>query len=442
MLDLSSSKKITDARHWQSEINQLYHPTSDIEQDSQDIVYTCDNLNTTKFTPILLKEWFYLVKKDGFLVIDYLPNNICDWQELEENFYWLWKNKYEIIYHGPVTEVDLNQSSTKALNDFIKNKVTDTKIDKKTLLAAPTATHKYPATSQGRNRFICRKTASTKIEGDSIEKWSFGIITNGVRADWIENIINSIRKQRIPNYEIIICGTYFDRKENDCRYIPFNKRDDLGWITKKKNMICHNANFQNLCIIHDRMFFHDEWYSGIKKWGNCFETLAVPQLFIDTNERFGDWVCVKDFDITKCYDFFPLKGGYLEYYDWDNDIPGYAGITTIKKDILKNNGYNETVYWAQYDDILLHQDLSSKGYILRFNPDSITYSKTKSVVDFSWYHEYDPLKLGKLKNINLLMAISFYLLHILGIKRNSKIMSPFKSLLKKRKAIKTHQDKK
>ena len=83
-------------------------------------------------------------------------------------------------------------------------------------------------------RIICKKIESTKINGDSINKWTFGIVSNGLRKDWINLTIQSIRNQKIPQYEIIICGNYTGKKETDIKYIPFKERDDKGWITKKK----------------------------------------------------------------------------------------------------------------------------------------------------------------------------------------------------------------
>ena len=59
MLDFSLKPTIEGATHWSEEINQLYHPTAIFEQDSQDLVYAADNINITKFAPILLKEWFF-----------------------------------------------------------------------------------------------------------------------------------------------------------------------------------------------------------------------------------------------------------------------------------------------------------------------------------------------------------------------------------------------
>jgi len=424
------------------EINQLYHPVGIFHEESQEIVYSLDDLNSTKFVPILLKEWFFLLKIEGYLVIDYRPNKICDWQKLEENMWWLWKNKYEIIYHGPIHEKKINPSVREDIVGFINHqeKYFKNDLNSKTLLPKKIATKTQPDSVEGYLRFVCKKTSSGKIKTDTIESWTFGIITSGGREAWLENIIKSIRQQAIPNFEIIVCGTYFDRKEPNFRYIPFNRRDDKGWITKKKNIIAREAKFQNLCIMHDRIFLDKNWFSGIKKWGNCFEVMAVPQFFEGTKERFGDWVCNKGFSKETANDFIPLRGGYLEYKDWDIDVPTYAAITIIKKYIFEKNGFNETLYWNEYDDLLLHKSISSKGYILRMNPDAIVFSKTKSVFDLKWKHTFDPLKLGKLKNVSFFQKATAYLFHCFNIKKKNKALNWVKLFLKRRQQIKTHRD--
>ena len=122
MLDLSQTQKMEGATRWHAEINQLYHPTGELGQDSCALVYSCDVLNITKFVPILIKEWFYLVKPGGYLVIDYKPNKICDWRKLEKMLWWLWKGNYEILFHEAIGNLGLKGASEEKLCSFIRLK--------------------------------------------------------------------------------------------------------------------------------------------------------------------------------------------------------------------------------------------------------------------------------------------------------------------------------
>lgn len=317
-----------------SQINQLFHPTGELGQDSQEIVYSKDTVNATKFYPILLKEWFYLVKQGGFLVIDYKPNKqslplrgkILDFQKLEETMWWLWKGKYNILSHGEE-----------------QGKVS------------------LPKLGSGYTRFICQKLVSTKKDGDDINKWTFGIITKGERDDWLEEIIKSIKDQKIPNYEIIICGTYRDRKEKNFKYIPFFERDDRAWITKKKNLIAKEAKYENICIIHDRIVFDKNWFVGMKKYGNCFDVLCNQQTLKDKGIRTGDWLT---------YGYGKLGSPYgisqLRYNDWDYYIYMGGQLSILKKSIWEVCPWNETLYWGE-EDVELSFRFRDLGHLIRFN---------------------------------------------------------------------------
>src|SRR3990167_1828686 len=105
ILDLSNKPKVKGAKYFSAPINQLYHPLSNFPSDSQDIVYARDSFGIERFTPILLKEWFNLTAENGHLIIDY--TNI-DFQKLEKDMWWLWKNQYDIKYHGLISSNDLN----------------------------------------------------------------------------------------------------------------------------------------------------------------------------------------------------------------------------------------------------------------------------------------------------------------------------------------------
>lgn len=356
MLDVSTNKKIKDCKHWSAKINQLYHPTGCFSQDVFNIVYSYGNINTTKFSPILLKEWFFLLKKDGYLVIDYLPDKKYNWGKLEAEMWWLWKGKYEIVFHGQIDEAKTVSQSKSSIEKFIEEKKSENRQGKDVFIQNQTKTNSY-------YRFVCCKQKSTIHKTDSIDKWTFGIITNGKRKEWLEKIIRSIRDQDIPEYEIIVCGNYFDRKEKDFKYLPFFQRDNLGWITKKKNLIVKAAKYENLCIIHDRIYFSNNWFKGMKKWGNCFEHLACMQYFGKT--RLNDWqlhekINQKEFTFTS----------FMDYRDWDKNVIQSGQLHIFKKRIAAQELWNESYFWKMPEDIRISEDLNNRGYLLRINPDA------------------------------------------------------------------------
>ena len=83
--------------------------------------------------------------------------------------------------------------------------------------------------------------------------FSFGIITNGDNDNYINQIIDSIEVQNIPNYEIIIVGATKVSRVNTT-IIPFDESVKAMWITKKKNLITLNAKYENLVFLHDYIY--------------------------------------------------------------------------------------------------------------------------------------------------------------------------------------------
>lgn len=395
-LDLSSKKKIVDSLHWSGTIDQLYHPTGIFQQDSFDAVYSARDISTTKFIPILLKEWFFLLRKGGYLVIDYQPSGICNWKKLEETMWWLWKDEYEIIYHGTINQREVTNLSNSKLKELINyyESYYSKKINGNSLLPEPLKVQRNPESKNSFLRFVCKKIETTKLPKDDIGKWSFGIITNGKRLEIIDQIIQSIRRQNIPQYEILICGSYFDRKEKDVKYLPFNQRDELGWITKKKNIIVNKAKYENLCILHDRVIFTDDWYKGMKKWGNCFEHLACRQDYCQ--ERANDWELHEKIPGER-YSFASL----LDYRDWDFDVFQSGQLHIMKRSYIKGILWNESFFWGEPEDLVVSNDLRDNGYLLRCN----VYSEVK-LTSYKFGDlplvGFNRLKLSKKRSGNLL----------------------------------------
>lgn len=345
-LDVSDKPYLQHSKYWSDDKNQLYHPSGELGSERCDLVFTNTDISN-RFLPILIKEWFTLLSPHGLLIIQYTSLSKKDSETLEETLWWLWKKKYKIIYHGPTNGESFRKLNEQELIDRFKK-------------FSPV----HGMTRSGnKNILVCQKKSTVKLHDDSIEKWTFGIITNGKRDDWVERIIESIRIQKIPKYEIIICGTYFNRKEPDIKYLSFSERDDLGWITKKKNLIVEKSKYQNICIIHDRVTLGKKWYSGMKKWGNTFEHLGCSQKM--AGARVADWVIHEQVR--------GQKFGYattVDYREWGINIFQSGTLHIIKKTYALDNPWNESFLWAngRAEDLDISNRLTESGKILRLNP--------------------------------------------------------------------------
>lgn len=402
IIDLSDHHRVTDSVHWTAPINQNYHPSGCFPQESFEIVYSSGNLNCSKFVPIVLKEWFFLVKLNGYMVIDYKPNSACDWRDLEKNMNWLWEKGYEILFHGWVEKGSSFGMSSEKLTKFIQAHETEPGANlNKRAPPIPSLSIDMGSPSGDRAlRFICKKIKSTLVKEDSIDKWTFGIVSNGKRSDWLEKIIASISKQSIPNYEVIVCGPSPSPVLQHPRlsYIPFRQRDDLGWITYKKNLIVDRARYENICVIHDRILFPEGWFEGMKKWGNSFDHLSCRVEFNGRRDD-SDWPCMDSIFKWKGKNlFFTLS---LDYRDWHKD--GFVGGTIHigKKSLFMKYPWPIHVYWNEGEDFLLSKKLSDHGHIPRLNVHSkvVALSARFSILNQIKYSPQIPWK--KLDRISL-----------------------------------------
>jgi predicted O-methyltransferase YrrM len=134
---------------------------------------------------------------------------------------------------------------------------------------------------------LLRDTESHYSEAQGVKKtmdFTFGIVTDGKD---IQRIVDSIRKQNIPKYEIIVVG------KTDVKgviQIPF---DETKPLTKKKNLIAQVAKYENIVFLHDYVELSPEWYEGFVKFGNSFEVCVNKILTID-GRRFRDHVLFKE----------------------------------------------------------------------------------------------------------------------------------------------------
>jgi|TARA_X000001388_G_scaffold35248_1_gene24804 hypothetical protein len=175
--------------------------------------------------------------------------------------------------------------------------------------------------------------------------WTFGFPTvaseNEDHLAWrdkIMTILDSIRSQNIPEYEIIIVGGPYPKNGRnayrlhafgDVKHIPFDDqtdwvRDDSftdlraglsikdenseeyvvrkldidkrkhpgvksGWTTRKKNLIWQNAKYENVVIFHDYYKFDKDWFAGFNKFGYDWDFCWNVKHTV-SGDRYRDWI--------------------------------------------------------------------------------------------------------------------------------------------------------
>ncbi len=157
------------------------------------------------------------------------------------------------------------------------------------------------------------------------------------------------------------------------RYIHFNEKDDLGWITRKKNLICENAQYDNIVILHDRIILDNKWYQGMVRFGNYFDVLSC-KIYSKKNQRDVDWTTWGG------PIFLKHNNGILDYRDWDKYLYVDGAFYILKKRSWLQIKWDETYYWNQGEDIKLSHEWTKNGIVIRFNQFSkcVTLSDKRS----------------------------------------------------------------
>ena len=204
-------------------------------------------------------------------------------------------------------------------------------------------------------------------------KFTFGIITDGLNTDRVNQIIKSIRDENIKEYQIVIVGPTFDHVGEDITNIffvdQFAGSAQPAWITKKKNLITENAKYDNIVYMHDYYALERGWYLGQLAKGEDFSVRMDKIVNID-GSRFRDWCiwphngnwmdneigreCLIPYNISHLSKFMYISGGY-----W-----------VAKKHVMKEFPLNENLLWGQGEDVLWSKQVREK-YKFSMNPFSI-----------------------------------------------------------------------
>jgi len=228
--------------------------------------------------------------------------------------------------------------------------------------------------------------------------FTFGIVTSGNADNFISTIIDSIVKNNIPNYEIIIVGNTNIEETSNIKKIYFDENIRKDWITRKKNIIVNNAKYENIVLLHDYVTFVDGWYNGFLQFGNDFE-FCITKIINNDGKRFRDYTLYPNF---LDYDNY-FKDNCLLPYDFKNNIKTnkYMYISgsyyIIKKHIACKYLLDESLIWGQGEDLEYSERLQSNGVIIKCNHYSEVYL-LKQKKSCNWEKEINEEYLNKFIN--------------------------------------------
>ncbi len=309
---MQASERILDPVH-DFRMPPAYH-------QSFQLVYLVErDLGTVKAWPLVVDEALRLLAPGGVLIIRMTNTKLCSIFEL----------KHQLFMWGGITP------------------------------------HFESAGEDGSTQFAVKNTRDTP-RPMSVERFSFGVITDGKRQNQLFAFIASVFALETTTAcvsEVIVCGPSCIATDV-CAAFPTvvfvadtSEFVEQGWITRKKNQIVDQARYENLIIAHDRYTINADFITRLQEFGGDFSFLVCRQLRPD-GRRFPDWVALG------C-EWSWSPPAMLEYGDWSRYMYINGGVMIAKTQHLKDVRWNELLFWNQAEDVELTRRLRSQGYVPR-----------------------------------------------------------------------------
>lgn len=206
--------------------------------------------------------------------------------------------------------------------------------------------------------------------------WSFGMITTGQRLENVERYIDSIERHCPHPYEVLIASPvdlpHIARRAN-VRVLRFTQRDELGWITRKKNLLASRARYSDILICHDRFWLTEDFVRTFDDWGYAYG-LAAMRVKLPDGRRGLDWAVVSSQNQV-C-----STGGLLDYRAYSQYVYNPGGATVVRKAFWQDFPWNENLFWNEHEDVELCRRVQRAGGVITLT------ASTLIAGDDRWVH--------------------------------------------------------
>lgn len=256
--------------------------------------------------------------------------------------------------------------------------------------------------SKDASKTVFIKKRPLPAEKDSgLDRWTFGIPVGPEDATLLNVAVRRILELDIPEKEIILCG----RPGNNFKY--FDKVRIVGEdisappvkICAKKNRIANEASYENLCIMHDRVFLPRNFYSAINRFGDNYPLTAFQSIYFDDRlnmvaRRYSDFNTapkvlaqstrglMRDNKVESISAFAPgllaitEEAGFFYANPLRHSRANYptGSLYICKKSVWNLCPQDENLHWTEFEDIDHGFRADEMGIPSRVNPHAITQS--------------------------------------------------------------------
>ena len=239
-------------------------------------------------------------------------------------------------------------------------------------------------------KLIFKKTTASLPEDDAIDKWTFGICSNGRANERVRALIESIIKQNIPNFEVIVCGpSPYDKVPEYVHVVDdgeiYDKEDVRFPIGKKKMLIAKNAKYNNMFIMHDRFLFPDDWYQNMQKYGNYFDVLTPLVQTYDGKGRLASisFINAKEGRYTSDEAVTALAnipmGEIDSYRSSEYELYINGGLLVSKRNVYMTCPIPTYLHWVEIEDQEWGRLLKHNGYLVAVDKDNYIMGESPRV---------------------------------------------------------------
>jgi hypothetical protein len=184
----------------------------------------------------------------------------------------------------------------------------------------------------------------------SNQDWSFCITTGYDDYDQLTQVVESIRDLNIPNYEILFIGDPGGNVDEricgpDVTHMPFDDSVRQRWITRKKNILAAQAEYENLVMMHDYHVFDPGWYRSFMEFETEWDICSCQQLFINGHRVPMDWSLWDKPGAGRAW--------ALEYDDWSQTQYMYlaGAFFIVKRHVMYEEPLKEELLWNEEEDV-------------------------------------------------------------------------------------------
>ena len=192
-----------------------------------------------------------------------------------------------------------------------------------------------------------------------LEAISFCIISTGENEGLLTQGIESIQKQNIPKYEILVCGISAGR--HNVKLFPKPEWIQRMKLAKVRNYLCEQAKYNIIVLLDEKFLLKPDWYENIRNADN-FDIAGCLMVDLNGNRRF-DWAKCSRKNLKE-------EPSLLDYEEWHPDAFVSGDFMILRRSVWEKIKFDEELIGEQGDDIDFCHRASDAGFSLQVFPET------------------------------------------------------------------------